>query len=78
MTPRSRWLPLGLLSWSRRVSAARASVIYAVLADAAAAEHFGSGMLTNAPLLESILSGGDGAEHGALVFATPVGPNAVE
>lgn len=55
-----------------------ASVLYAVMVSATESGHFGAGMLSNAPLLDSILSGDEGAQHGALVFATLVGLNALE
>ncbi|MFI5719904.1 hypothetical protein [Nocardia sp. NPDC051750] len=55
-----------------------ASVIYALMASAVDSGHFGSGMLAHAPLLDSILSGDEGTAHGALVFATLVGLNALD
>ncbi|WP_280399011.1 hypothetical protein [Nocardia carnea] len=55
-----------------------ASAIYALMASVMESGHFGSRMLTNAPLLDSILSGDQGSEHGALIFATLVGLNALE
>lgn len=55
-----------------------AAVIYAVMVSATESGRFGSGMLINAPLLDSILSGAEGSEHGALVFATLVGLNTLE
>ncbi|MFE3442693.1 hypothetical protein ACFXNW_06665 [Nocardia sp. NPDC059180] len=49
-----------------------ASVIYAVISSARDTGHYGAGMLANAPLLDSILSGAEGTEHGATIFATLV------
>ncbi|AVH23569.1 hypothetical protein [Nocardia cyriacigeorgica] len=54
-----------------------ASVIYAVLSSARSTGHYGAGMLANAPLLDSILSGAEGTDHGATIFATLVDLNAL-
>lgn len=54
-----------------------ASVIYAVISSARSTGHYGAGMLANAPLLDSILSGAEGTEHGATIFATLVDLNAL-
>ncbi|VFA97901.1 hypothetical protein [Nocardia cyriacigeorgica] len=54
-----------------------AAIIYAVLSSARSTGHYGAGMLGNAPLLDSILSGAEGTDHGATIFATLVDLNAL-
>ncbi|MBF6088405.1 hypothetical protein IU438_12910 [Nocardia cyriacigeorgica] len=54
-----------------------AAIIYAVLSSARSTGHYGAGMLANAPLLDSILSGAEGTDHGATIFATLVDLNAL-
>lgn len=61
-----------------RRSKVYAAVLYALMADAAESGHFGSGMPAHSSLLDPILSGDESPDHGALIFATLVGLNALE
>lgn len=53
-----------------------AAIIYAVLSSARSTGHYGAGMLANA-LLDRILSGAEGTDHGATILATLIDLNAL-
>ncbi|WP_280483248.1 hypothetical protein [Nocardia cyriacigeorgica] len=55
-----------------------AAIIYAVLSSARSTGHYGAGMLANAPLLDAILAGAQGAHHRATNHAPQIDQNAQE